>query len=399
MVFRDGFRVYPYGSKDDDWLDLDRKALASAGYKVNRKQIIGKVDISAVDNPGLNDQTNREGLRESPEKAALVNLLKHILEVQLRGFMNRVDKEIGPKVKVNFDVLAERVGREGKNMRANLRLLNAKYPFLSKEAPEVFDNLQRSIDALHKMMSEAQTLADEMEAGHEQLVHLAGLGLMVEMLAHELNRSTSHALETLASVKHISKAINNDALKTLELQLHTLQKRLRTLDPATTSGRQRKQDFDLISTVLQIVSGHGAEFTRHHIAHDIVVLPKSESFPVHLVKGMVIQIVENLISNATYWLKQRKRLEPSFSPRIKFTIDVNSRSVSITDNGPGVDPAIAEDIFQPFYTTKPPGEGKGLGLYIARELAKYHQATVTLSEAHTEHADRYNTFVIGLPVI
>ena len=37
MVFRDGFRVNPYGSPDDDWLDLDRKALASAGYKVNRK--------------------------------------------------------------------------------------------------------------------------------------------------------------------------------------------------------------------------------------------------------------------------------------------------------------------------------------------------------------------------
>lgn len=55
MVFRDGFRVYPYGNKDDDWLDLDRKALASSGYKVNRKQIIGKVDISRSGNPLLND--------------------------------------------------------------------------------------------------------------------------------------------------------------------------------------------------------------------------------------------------------------------------------------------------------------------------------------------------------
>ena len=74
MLFRDGFRVFPYGNSDDDWLDLDRKALASSGYKVNRKQIIGQVKITMSGNPCLIDQTNREGLRDCLEKEALVNL-------------------------------------------------------------------------------------------------------------------------------------------------------------------------------------------------------------------------------------------------------------------------------------------------------------------------------------
>ena len=70
-VYRDGFRVNPYGSSDDDWLDLDRRALASSGYKVNRKQIIGVVAISSYSNPRLIDQTNREGVaRQSGEEGA-----------------------------------------------------------------------------------------------------------------------------------------------------------------------------------------------------------------------------------------------------------------------------------------------------------------------------------------
>ena len=75
MVFRDGFRVHPYGGPNDDWLELDPIAFKSQGYKVNRKQIIGKVDITSSRNPNLKDQTNREGLRETPEKVAFVNIL------------------------------------------------------------------------------------------------------------------------------------------------------------------------------------------------------------------------------------------------------------------------------------------------------------------------------------
>src|SRR5262249_25626560 len=94
MLYRDGFRVHPYGGPDDDWLDLDQRAFASQGYKVNRRQIIGKVDVTSSANPELIDQTNREGLRDSDEKRALVKLLKHVLETEMRVFLNSVEKNI-----------------------------------------------------------------------------------------------------------------------------------------------------------------------------------------------------------------------------------------------------------------------------------------------------------------
>ena len=53
--------VLPYGEDDDDWLALDRRALGSTGYLLNKAQFVGRVIISPIGNPLLNVQTNREG--------------------------------------------------------------------------------------------------------------------------------------------------------------------------------------------------------------------------------------------------------------------------------------------------------------------------------------------------
>ncbi|MBV9470630.1 MAG: ATP-binding protein, partial [Abitibacteriaceae bacterium] len=111
MVFRDGFRVYPYGGLDDDWLKIDPDALAAAGYKVNRRQIIGKVDISSIHNPALVDQTSREGLRDSPEKQALIILLRHILGTEFRGFLNKVEQDRLTNDPMDLEELEGRLGQ------------------------------------------------------------------------------------------------------------------------------------------------------------------------------------------------------------------------------------------------------------------------------------------------
>jgi hypothetical protein len=80
MMFRNGYRVSPYGDDDDDWLGLDRKALASPGYKLNKAQFIGRVSISRMMNPRLIDQTNREGLKDCDEKSVLIEVLRYVIQ-------------------------------------------------------------------------------------------------------------------------------------------------------------------------------------------------------------------------------------------------------------------------------------------------------------------------------
>lgn len=398
MVYRDGFRVKPYGGPDDDWLSLDRKALASAGYKVNRTQIIGKVDISSTHNRALTDQTNREGLRDCEEKHTLVVLLKHILETEFRAFINNVDKELQARVAVTFQDLHERVEAEGRRLNENVRQLFDKVPALKKQ-PALVQPLQDSMKQIDKLMTEAEELAQSFEKGRAQVMNLASLGMMVEIVAHELNRATEHALSTLgeADLRALNSATSS-LFKTLQAQLKTLQKRLRILDPLSNSGRQVKESFDLIAWVEQILEAHEAQFKRHGIDCSVTVEPQrpKNGVVLKMVKGMIAQILENLISNSVYWLKQQRRIDRKFQPRIEVVIKSKSQELLVTDNGPGVDPTRKDEIFLPFVTTKPPGEGKGLGLYIAREIASYHKAAIYLSDDRAIHEDRLNTFVLAL---
>jgi signal transduction histidine kinase len=397
MLYRDGFRVLPYGDASDDWLDLDKKALASGGYKVNRQQLIGHVDITSLENPALTDQTNREGLCDSPEKHALVNLLKSILEVELRQFLNQVDAEDRARLRLSFDEIEERLSKEKTSLRKNLAELR-KHRSETPHEQMLFKGIDEAVDSLEHLMEEAQELADEFERGRSQMIHLAGLGLMVEFLAHELNRATQHALGTLAEGKKSTRPLSSQALQNLELQLKTLQKRLSTLDPATTSGRNRKERFDIGLLAQQTLDSHTAEFDRHAIkAPPVVIQPHSKVVEVSMVKGMVIQVLENLISNSVYWLKQEQRIRPKFSARIDIEVDADAGELRVTDNGPGVSESDAEHIFKPFFTRKPPGEGKGLGLYISREIAHYHKAELLLSDERRIHSKRRNTFVLTLP--
>lgn len=397
MLYRDGFRVHPYGSPDDDWLDLDQKAFASAGYKVNRRQIIGKVDISSKDNPQLIDQTNREGLRSSDEKTAFVFLLKHVIEGEMRVFLNNVEKKIHRESQLDLGTLEKRVNDHVRLALRSVNELVRKLPEPEEGAAAV-NNIHQAFRNIQQSMSQAKEIADAYKQGHDQTVHLAGIGLMVEMLAHELNRAALHALATLASSKDEDlPAAAKARFRALETQMKTLQKRLQFLDPVSTTGRQRKETFDLVSWVREILLGHEEQFARHGIKVDIKVLPEeSSALRIKAVKGMIVQVLENLISNSVYWLKQQKELDPAFRPKIGIVIDTEGKEISFTDNGPGIDPERSEEIFLPFVTLKPSGEGKGLGLYIAREIATYHDAELYLSEIPSAHARKLNTFVFSL---
>ncbi len=396
MLYRDGFRVLPYGSPDDDWLQLDQKALGASGYKVNRRQIIGKVAISSIFNPKLTDQTNREGLRDCDEKQALINVLRHVVSTEFKTFLDSVDKELRAKEPVSFHDLEERVAEEEGQIENTLRTLISKYPEI-KQDTRILSNIRTAIQQIKGIMSEAKEIADSYQEGRSELVHLAGLGLMVEIVAHELNRATSHTLSILHDAGTQTENLQS-LFGTLEEQLKTLQKRLRVLDPLSTRGRQVKSSFDLVNWVKENIRAHEAQFKRHGIIYEITTVPNTSPpiLQIKAVKGMIVQILENLTSNSVYWLKQQKKISKNFRPKITITILLDRKEIHFSDNGPGIEPDRKEDIFLPFFTTKPPGEGKGLGLYISREIAVYNGASLFLSDQCSVHKDRLNTFVLAM---
>jgi hypothetical protein len=92
LLFRDGFRVFPYGDNEDDWLALDRRALGRSGYALNKTQFVGRVIISRTGNPELVDQTNREGLRVTPEHQVLLGIMQYVISDLLFNFLKNIEK-------------------------------------------------------------------------------------------------------------------------------------------------------------------------------------------------------------------------------------------------------------------------------------------------------------------
>jgi two-component system, NtrC family, sensor kinase len=110
------------------------------------------------------------------------------------------------------------------------------------------------------------------------------------------------------------------------------------------------------------------------------------------------RVLLNLINNAFYAVssKASSSKESGYKPEIIVTTSrhLNAITVSIKDNGGGIPPEIKDKIFQPFFTTKPPGEGTGLGLSLSFEIIKAHGGEIIID---TEEV-LGTTITISLPI-
>ena len=382
-LYRDGFRVYPYGAEDDDWLDLDKTALASKGYALNRIQLIGQVEIGRLQNPELIDQTNREGLRQTPEEAILKETVQFAVE-RLRDEMNRVTKE-------QKDAKEPFIADETRTVDLEKRMKTAIRKVVPSEHREVVQELELMREEFARYAAEARERIADMEKDADQMLAMAGIGLMVEVVAHELTRSAEDALDVLNSLKR--KSVPDEIrrrLESLRASMTSISKRLRILDPLSVTGRQRKERFNLDELLNEILEAHEAQFERHQV--ELNVLLPDRSVQVSAVKGMVVQVLENLISNSIYWMDVEKQRKMSFRPALTISLEDNPPRIRFSDNGPGISKQYKDRIFDLFFSLKDKSRRRGLGLYIAREAAEHNGGALMLDPDVLNSEGRYSTF-------
>lgn len=391
LLFRDRFRVFPYGEDEDDWLELDRRALRRSGYSLNKTQFIGRVNISRTCNPKLVDQTNREGLRETSEQFILLQVLRYAVQDQLGLFMRDIERQYKNQ-KVDFSDAQEKVTKlEDRARTAILKLKKLTPP----EGGETIEDLQQTLFEFSEFAIRARKRIEEVEQESRQMVEMAGVGLMVEVVAHELARASENSLKVLAKLKgtDIPEKLRS-YFNTLQTEMKSINKRIRILDPLSVSGRQRMEIFSLDSLIREVIEAHEAQFKRHKI---IVKLDlPSRALQVRAVKGMVVQILENLISNSVYWLDMRAERETSFNALIKIGLFGGPPTITFEDNGRGIAPENREKVFKMFFSLKENKRRRGLGLFIARDAAQYHSGSLTLDEDRNPETGRLHRFVLEL---
>ena len=119
--------------------------------------------------------------------------------------------------------------------------------------------------------------------------------------------------------------------------------------------------------------------------------------PVATVPQDLGRALLNLFTNAFYAVRQRQQTgEAGYQPMVSVsTRQVDGTvEVRVHDNGPGMSAAVAAQVFQPFFTTKPAGEGSGLGLSLAHDIiVKGHHGTLTVETRE----GGFTEFTVRLP--
>ncbi|WP_342618392.1 ATP-binding protein [Rhodoferax sp. GW822-FHT02A01] len=397
-LFRDGYRVLPYGGEGDDWLHLDMEALSASGYKLNTKQIIGRVTIGRLENPKLLDQTNRQGLIESPEKEALISTLHELVSTWWHDYLNDVIRVQKKTSELAFDTVSESTVVQTLEERAttSIKEIRQHYTGEARLLAEVKDAFLEIKDAHERAVQRIGAIEEE----KERLTQLAGIGLLVEMIAHELARATELTQSTLKDLSRKNIGVDaSSSLKTLSSQIKVIQKRLVALEPLAISARFRRSVQRLAPIISYIFDGHIAQFgvDRHNISFRMNEVSNLATVGF-IVEGHLVQIIENLIANSVYWMDVHKKEHPSFKPEIVVTILSDPPRVIYADNGPGIPKERAESVFEAFFSTKKGSAARrqGLGLYIARQNAEAMGGSLNLIAIGIPHKNRYNTFELEL---
>lgn len=143
-----------------------------------------------------------------------------------------------------------------------------------------------------------------------------------------------------------------------------------------------------------VASGFNAKFETHLDP----TLPKLNVIPQDI--GRVL--LNLIINNAFYAVSEKSKVESQkLGSGYEPTVTVSTKNlgdkieISVKDNGNGIPDSIKEKIFQPFFTTKPTGQGTGLGLSLSYDIVtKAHSGKLTVESQH----DVGSTFVVVLPV-
>ncbi len=210
----------------------------------------------------------------------------------------------------------------------------------------------------------AQTDAiEELRETVDRNLDLVQLGLSVEVIDHELNklyRGIRVDVSRLATmVRNYEPGVR--LAERLRANFQHLEQRYKLMSPLYRGTYRIKSDItgaqivdyvrDFLSDVLETV---GVKLEAS---------PEALSFHIREVPSVVLPVFVNLVDNAIYWLRD--------APDKRIRLGLHDGVMTICDSGPGIHETLLEDIFQPFFTTKP--NGRGLGLYVARaNLERYN---------------------------
>ena len=359
-LYRDGVRVYPYGDPENDWLNIDiSRGVGRAGHFFSNDQIIGWVDITQEGNPALRDKTNREGLIEtggaSEDFVFLIGtFLSYVKQVPFQRYQMK-QKQKNVAISVREGMVAE---------------LFAKLKESLEGAGE-----KALVRGVSKIESEYKQERSFLSRRAETAEDLAGVGLSVEMASHDImllmNRAREIGLRLAQDARKESIKEVREQADMLVGVLEQIVTGMGDIQSLFRSSRRRRKVQKIEPILDKIHRIYERLLDKLDITYNKSVVGTSP-LVANTTDGVVMQVLINLFDNASYWLDTMV----SSAPReIRVTLDGDAGELLFEDSGPGVADEDRPYIFEAFFSGK--GQtGRGLGLYIARQLLERHGYTI-----------------------
>jgi len=215
---------------------------------------------------------------------------------------------------------------------------------------------------------------------------------LVDELEQEANKGNIEEVKTIAkNIKENEEKINHHGKRADAIVKGMLQ------HSRTSTGQKEPTDINVLAGEYLRLAYHGLR-AKDKIFNATI---KTDFDPtidkINIIPQDIGRVILNLITNAFYVVTEKKKLgiegyEPTVSVSTK-KID-GKMEIRVSDNGNGIAQNVLDKIFQPFFTTKPTGQGTGLGLSLSYDIIKAHGGEIKVETKENQGTQ----FVISIPV-
>jgi signal transduction histidine kinase len=257
---------------------------------------------------------------------------------------------------------------------------------------------------LARAMGPIETLADRLSAAMEtdaltarllKTEKLAGLGQLAGGVAHALNNPLTAVLGFAELIAETSTdpRVKKDA-GTILAEARRMTETVQRLVDFWRPGPVANEPVDVAAIMSELAEACGDKLQRRGVALDLTVIPAATAVPVRGSRDRLRQVFEHLLNNAAQAIATARPREEGERHAIRITVSQDEQTLHaiVSDTGPGFrEPG---RVFDPFYTTKGPEQGAGLGLSICYGIVREHGGEISAFNLHPHGA----AVVVELPL-
>lgn len=406
-IYRDSFRVRPYGEHGDDWLDLGSRQRASTkgagqvvgAWRVGQNQIAGAISISRISNPNLIDKSDRSSLIDNEA----FDTFKKIVVGIISEFEYDRSKIFNP-----FYKKWEQIRKEEEDAKLTAKATELAKKIVEEQNKEVNQKKKESRrgkeqerikEELHSAFKEfVQGKDEDAELEEATLRGLASLGIIVSASSHELRALRNNILPDIEDLKNsILKNIPTEKLSKLSFREHPIKilegieddqlKVKYWLNYAITGinrDKRTRKSLDFNNYFEGFEKAWQELLSLKNIVLELSPPPEGTC----VIRAFEIDmdtIFNNLVSNSIdAFINQREIVDRKI--KIKWSNQKDVIEIVYADNGPGLSEVFShpEEIFVPFVSSKKDEYGNqagtGLGMYLVNLVVQSYSGEINLNE-------------------